>query len=445
MRRTWKTIMLALALAVHAAAARAEDPRWGSAPTGFATQTPATAPAFRLGRPVPLSDAEAAPQTAVQPASWSPVPENSGPRFVRAQNVDSQPSPFTVPPVPPAPPGGMPPPPPPPPPPMPPSGDTGAGESYLCGQVTTSKSGGFFQRVGEIPGNAVRGVGGFFAGTGGQRPFQSDPCFPWMISPVSMPFFAEDPRALTELRPIFMLQAVPHSAAGFNGGTVGFLGMQARLAVTNRFSLVVNKLGFEWTDPHDQTDGFHRTAGFGELWLGPKVTIIRNPETRTLLAAGLTFQIPTGTARIYQNTGNLTLAPYMSFAQNFLRTGWGSLNFMNTTGYALATDNQRTDYLYTQFHLDWDVWNWNKIFPLVEVNWTHYTRNGGATYLPYEGNDLFNFGTRGIAGSGELSLALGFRYKFCEGIQLGSAFQFPLLGNRGLDAFRWTIDMIFRY
>jgi hypothetical protein len=311
--------------------------------------------------------------------------------------------------------------------------------------VTTSKSGGFFEKVGEIPGNAARGIGGFFAPGAGRSLFQSDNCFPWMISPVSQPFFAEDPRALTELRPIFLIQAVPHSASGFGGGNVGWVGLQGRLALTDRLSLVVNKLGLAWTDPRDTSDGFHRQLGFSELWLGPKFTIIRNEDTRTLLAAGVTFQIPVGSGSVYQDTGTLTLAPYLSFAQNFLRTAWGSLNFMNTTGYAFATDNQRTDYLYTQFHLDWDIANLHKIYPLIELNWTHYTQNGGVRSLNFEGNDLFNFGTLGIAGQNELSLAFGGRYKFCEGIQIGTAFQFPLLSHRGLDAFRWTIDMIFRY
>src|SRR5205823_12336335 len=124
----------------------------------------------------------------------------------------------------------------------------------------------------------------------------------------------------------------------------------------------------------------------------------------------------------------------------------GSFNFMNTTGYAIATDNRRTDYLYTQFHLDFDVCNWHKFFPLIELNWTHYTQNGGARDLAFEGKDLFNFGSRGVAGHGELSLAFGARYKFSEAFQLGGAIEFPLSRPRNdLDAFRITLDMIFRY
>jgi hypothetical protein len=432
MRGLGKSILLGLALLVNVAGARADDlrlrtPDARSAPE---VQTP------RLGRPIPLSEAEPPPPAPVQPVSTAPT---LGPRFVRAQSPD------VPPPVAPVPVPAVAVPPPPPPPPPPPAGAAGASESYLCGQVTTSKSGGFLDNVRDMPGNAVRGLNGFFGGGPNRSAFQSDTCFPWMISPVSEPFFAEDPRALTEVRPIFIYQAVPHSNPVFGGGSVGFFGTQARLAVTERLSLVINKLGFVWTDPHNTTDGAHRTAGFSELWLGPKYTIIRNDQSRTLLAAGLTFQIPTGPGHVFQDTGSLTLAPYLSFAQNFLKTGVGSFNFMNTTLYAFVADNRRTDYFFTQFHLDFDVMNWNKFFPLIEMNWIHYTQNGGARPLSFEGKDLFNFGSMGIAGMGELSLALGFRYKFCEGIQLGTAFQFPIAGHRDLDAFRWTIDLIFRY
>jgi hypothetical protein len=440
MRRTWKTLILGLTLALQAAGVRADAPRWCPPGSPFAADAaPVPPPAVRIRRPVPLTEGEQPPPPPpVQPAANAAAPPAPGPRFVRAQSPDGFARPEGSVPVAPVAPGAVPPPPPPPP---PPTAGAGASESYLCGQVTNTSKGGIIEGAG----NAVRGIGGVFAPANGRSLFQSDQCFPWMISPVSSPFFAEDPRALTELRPIFIFQSVPRSNDVFHGGNVGFFGLQGRLAVTERLSLVVNKLGLVWTDPRDTSDGVHRHIGFSELWLGPKYTIIRNDESRTLLAAGLTFQIPWGSDRVFQDTGNLTLAPYMSFAQNFLKTNLGSFNFMNTTGYALATDNRRTEYLYAQFHLDYDVLNLHKIYPLAEVNWTHYTRNGGVRDLSFEGNDLFNFGSRGIAGKNDLSLALGARYKFCEGIQLGTAFEIPLINRHGLDAFRWTIDMIFRY
>ena len=55
----------------------------------------------------------------------------------------------------------------------------------------------------------LSGAGGGYSSSGGNYSWlQSDHCFDdlGLISPVSNPFLFEDPRALTELRPIFMYQ-----------------------------------------------------------------------------------------------------------------------------------------------------------------------------------------------------------------------------------------------
>ncbi|MCS7046846.1 MAG: hypothetical protein NZO58_10860, partial [Gemmataceae bacterium] len=85
-------------------------------------------------------------------------------------------------------------------------------------------------------------------------------------------------------------------------------------------------------------------------------------------------------------------------------------------------------------------------YPLVELNWTRYTFNGSDRDLNFEGTNLFNFGSKYIAGHDDLTIAGGFRYKFTEGVQLGVAAEFGLLGgSRHMEGFRLTVDMIFRY
>src|SRR5262249_40134579 len=77
-----------------------------------------------------------------------------------------------------------------------------------------------------------------------RRWFEGDHAFDYFASPVSMPFLLEDPRSLTELRPIFIFQSIPNNAPSFQGGHAEFYGMKMSLAVTERFSFVINKLGF---------------------------------------------------------------------------------------------------------------------------------------------------------------------------------------------------------
>jgi hypothetical protein len=420
-----------------------DDARWAN-PTS--QNGPAGSSPVRLGQPQPLyppstpgesqawTGVTATPQPADEHFAWSPG--NDQPIF-RGQSPDPN----------------MPPPPPPAPPPAGPppfSSPLGKDEAYNCGVVTApdtgTKKAGFFEKFWDNTkqtfGQAGESLGEAFRGRG---IFQSDHRFDNFISPLSSPFLFEDPRALTEVRPIFMWQQTPTGNPFFHGGDNIFFGAQGRLAITDWFSIVVNKFGGTWMEPH--TAPAH--DGFSELWLGPKFTFLKNDHTNTLMAAGLTFQIPTGPAKVFQSTGNLSLAPYFSFAQNFghgfMPAGWGSFNFMNTTGYSFRTDNTRSEYFYSLFHLDYDAAGMHKIYPLVELGWYHYTRNGHPQTFGFEGADLFNFGSNN-AGHDDLYLAVGGRYKFNQHFSTGFGIQWGLLNQtHHLEGFRVTWDLIIRY
>jgi hypothetical protein len=388
-----------------------------------------------IGRPQPLSTA------ADQSANYPPAEpfRASGlfepPLIVRAQAPDS-------PPPPPPPPGAA----------SPfPGAIVGSEEAYNCGVVAkntaSSGIGGFFERCWDNTKKFFTDVPGQMSGVfQGRNLFQSDQQFNNFISPVSNPFFFEDPRALTEVRPIFIWQQTTSQNPVFRGGDNFFFGTQGRLAITPWLSFVVNRLGGTWMETSDPAIGSH--AGFSELWLGPKFTFIRNDRTGTIMAAGLTFEIATGPDKVFQGTGNLGLAPYFSFGQNFLRSfPYGSFNFLNTTGYSFRTETDRSEFFYTNFHLDFDVGNLHRIYPLIELNWFAYTRNGHPNTFGFEGADMFNFGSNN-AGKDDLSLNFGARYKFGgkENIQIGTALGWGLLDpTHHLEGFRWTIDMIFRY
>jgi hypothetical protein len=336
-------------------------------------------------------------------------------------------------------------------------------DAYNCGPVTTNPipppggpvpppGGGPFANPIPPPGGPI-GTGPYLFGQEWlgctacptRKLFQSDHCFDNFISPVTNPFLFEDPRSLTEVRPIFMFQATPHGNWLFRNGDAEFLGLQARVAVTERLSFVIDKFGGTWQDPKNGMGILTNSGGWSELWLGPKYTIIRNDQAGRLLAAGLQFQIPEGSGKVEQDTGSLSLTPYVSFAQNFGRNSYGSFNFMNTTGYAFSVDNVRTDYFYSSFHVDFDLANAHKIYPLLEMNWFEYTHAGTARNLGFEGRDLFNFGSQGVSGIGTLTIAPGVRYKFTENAQVGLGFEFPLVSPRDLVDFRMTIDFILRY
>jgi hypothetical protein len=298
------------------------------------------------------------------------------------------------------------------------------------------------------PADPTNPFGHWMQGWGGNGPdggcFESDHCFDQFASPVSNPFYFEDPRSLTEARPIFLFQTIPNSNPLFLGGNAVFYGTQFRLAVTERWSFVLNKLGGVSINPgHDSPLGSE--TGFAELWLGPKYTFLRNTDTGTVAAAGLTFQIPTGPGKVYQDTGSLSLVPYVTAGQNCLKSQFGSCNIMGTLGYSFRTDNDRSDFLFNSLHLDYDVANLHRIYPLVELNWFHYTRSGDARPLTFEGRDLANMGAAFVDGRNNFTIATGVRYKFSEHTQTGIVFEFPLNGTKDMLNFRLGVDLIFRY
>jgi len=401
-------------------------------------------PVVTLGQPIAIAPSRPSlVDESVTPVAWSATP-SLPPLIVRAQASDGLPPPApppgaTSPPVGPAP--------------LPPPGipyNPGPGELYNNGVAPDSG-----------PGSSPAGPGiwdkaknlfdlqsGPFCGNGLRKPLQSDHAFDGFISPMTNPFLFEDPRALTELRPIFMYQTIPNKNPGFRGGDIEFFGVQGRLALTEQWSIVVNKLGGIWINPNSGALPPYNGArsGLAEIDLGPKWTFLRNDQSGTLGALGVTFELPVGSKSAFQDTGTLSLVPYVVMGQNFGRSSYGSFNVLGEIGYSFAVDSTRTDYFFSSLHVDYDVANLHKIYPLLELNWLYYTANGTAHAQGFEGGDLINFGATDVSGHNNVILAAGVRYKFNESFQAGGALEFPVSGvSRGVEDFRLTLDFIVRY
>jgi hypothetical protein len=377
-------------------------------------------PGVALGRPIPV--ALDWPISLDRPVAGSSPPAASAPyTLVRAQSPDVPPPGTAVVPPPPVPDAPL-----------------------IIGDPGTPPAPGptFWGKCKGL----INGDAGPVLSCGGRSLFQSDHAFDQFISPVTNPFEFEDPRALTEVRPLFFYQTIPHKNYLLHGGSAEIFGAQARVALTERWSFVMNKLGGVALQPHSSGNGqFGDDVGLSELDLGPKYTFLRGDRTGTLGAAGLTFQIPIGSRVVFQDTGKLSLMPYVTMGQSFGHSQYGSFNALGNFGYSFATDNKRSEYFSTNLHLDYDLYNLHRIYPLVEMTWRYYTRAGTDRNLGFEGGDLINFGSTAVSGRNNLDLSVGARFKISEAWQLGTAFSWPLVGTRDINDFRWTIDMIFRY
>jgi hypothetical protein len=304
-------------------------------------------------------------------------------------------------------------------------------EQYNCGVVSEGPpAGGPFLSA---PSSWLSGVGGFF---GAYTNFVSDHAFDNFISPVSNPFYFEDPRSLTELRPIFIWQRSPGDDPVFKNADTFFFGLQARLALTDRWSLTLNKLGFIALDS-DGTAGSDQ--GLSELNFGIKYTFWRDDCSNTIMALGLQAAIPIGSSGTFQDTGSGSLTPYISAAQQ-LGQNW---HLMGTFGYSFSLDSDRSEFFFLSGHLDYSIFN--RIYPLVEMTWWHYTSDGSVLPGSNEGADLYNLGRTGASGDNIVTLAAGVRFKITEAAQMGVVFEIPIVGRDELMDYRITADFILRY
>lgn len=279
-------------------------------------------------------------------------------------------------------------------------------------------------------------------GMGGAWTFRSDHEFDYMISPVTNPFFFEDPRSLTELRPVFIWEPTAKNNPATYGGTAFAFALQGRLALTERWSIVINRLGLAHINVNGPPPGFPPSTFSGgtaitDITFGPKYTFWRDPSTGTVAAFGLNLTAPVGSSKVFQGN-EWAMTPYLSAAQKL-----GDFNLMGGAGYRFGFGSKTADFLFVSGHVDYNIAN--KFYPLAEVNWYHYTNNGTQFAGNFGGADLVDTGSNAIKGSDLVTLALGARYKFSEGFQMGAAYELPLVGKDQFYRWRVTLDLIFRY
>jgi hypothetical protein len=250
-RRILWAATLSVVLGLAGAGSAAENDIWHAVTppaTGTASATPEAAPersepAATLGRPVPLS----ASSSTEAPSPFPRARDSGCPGvIVRAQAPD-----------PPPPSGG----PPPVPPPVPPPGDPYNPAAVIDRPLNHS----FWDKCKEW----VTPVD-HCTSCSSRAAFESDHCFDFLASPVTNPFFFEDPRSLTELRPIFIYQKAPSGNPIFHGGHSDFFDTQARLAFTEHLSFVISELGFVSLHPGSSTDTVR--ADDGRTWASRAAT-----------------------------------------------------------------------------------------------------------------------------------------------------------------------------
>lgn len=272
---------------------------------------------------------------------------------------------------------------------------------------------------------------------------KSDHCFDDFISPMSNPIYFEDPRTLTELRPIFLHHALPErmGTPGIDGGEIQVLAAQIRLALTERLSLIATKDGYTWA----QNSGAMSTLlndGWADLSLGLKYNLVRDTSAGTLASAGFTYEIPLGSEETLQSIGDGEFHLFYSIAQRLLD---GDAHYMGTFGWRLPVDgNVQSESIHLSNHLD--VRLTDTVYAVTEIVWWHWVDEAEAgAPLGIAGQDFFNLSSSNINGEDLVTQSVGLKCKPNGNREYGLAFEFPLSGFEDILDYRIQADLIFRY
>lgn len=262
----------------------------------------------------------------------------------------------------------------------------------------------------------------------------TDTRFNQFISPITNPVFFEDPRSLTEARLIFLNHELPGS---LGGGDVQLYAMQVRAAITDRLSLIAIKDGFVVGQPNAPHDD-----GWADVAAGLKYRLWTDDCNTRVLSGGLTFELPVGSTRALQGTGDGEFNLFLSSAAE-LSNGW---LWMSATGFRLPTNAQEESQVwYLSNHLSHRLGCTNT-YVVGEVNLYHWMRAGNQPALAgVEGLDLYSFGSTGVAGNDIVTGAIGVKHKPSNWIELGLAWEAPLTSRRDILDNRITVDCILRF
>ena len=275
--------------------------------------------------------------------------------------------------------------------------------------------------------------------------------------PISNPTLFDLALPTTNIHPIFIYQGLPGHVTAAGGGKVPLGGdaevyaLQFEYALNDRLSIVATKDGYIDLNP----DGppLSSQSGFANLGAGLKYAFVLDPATGTAVSGTATFEIPTGNSDVFQGEGD--------GAVNLILSGLKLIDkwqFAGAAGLHLPFSNEQTTSGWVSAHASYDVCKY--FIPLVEMNWFHVMDTGNGTgnfpkqvgglvpaVVDFEGGDLINLGAKNAGSNRDfVSLALGFRSRITDSIDIGAAYEIPLTDDESsLMDERITVDLIWKF
>ncbi|MDX2168045.1 MAG: hypothetical protein SF182_13305 [Deltaproteobacteria bacterium] len=310
----------------------------------------------------------------------------------------------------------------------------------------------------------IAGLAAFGRGAAGD----DDP-FVDFKSPITNPVNFEDPRATSEIRPIY---AHHHISAQFANdalqqGGVDIVALQLRYAINDRWAIIATKDGYVWLRPNHPIQGVvQHSDGWANIAFGAKYAFWRDAALRAMGTVGLRYEAPSGNAQGLQgpvfinsslgDRGNGSMNPFLSALW-----GTGDLHLMGYSGFRFPLSDVDTMFFDLSLHADYTSpeltfakpeWKIGTISPTIELNWVQALRSGDRIPLNAEGFDFFNLGSSNVAGTGVVTMGFGARWRFVDdldiwgrraGVDFGAAYELPITNREWIFGWRVTTDLIF--
>lgn len=294
------------------------------------------------------------------------------------------------------------------------------------------------------------------------------------VAPMSMPYLFEDPYITTELNLVGIYHNLPHDSV-FEGGEVGVLALQARLALTDRLAFIATKDGFTVIRPDNPW--LKNEEGFMDVTAGFKYAVIDDRERGLIVTPSLRVEVPVGNADVFQGQGKGVFIPAVS-------VGWGpeNVHLITDLGAQLPVDGHKdSTSLFYNIHLDQAfevgfIPGADFVVPFIELSGMAWVDSGNGTakvdlksppapvqhvklkaaqnilhgagvtaQRRFEGADVANLGSSGMAGEDLVTFTWGIRVPLRNRITTGFAYERAISQRKDIFEQRatWMVDYQF--
>lgn len=287
------------------------------------------------------------------------------------------------------------------------------------------------------------------------------------VSPMSTPYLFEDPYIRTELNLVGIYHNFPSDSV-FDGGEAGVIALQARLALTDRLAFIATKDGYTFLRPDNAI--LDDEEGFMDITVGLKYAVIDDREAGLIVTPSLRYEIPLGNKDVLQGVGKGVVIPAVSVGY-----GPGAIHLVADFGAQVAVDGDKdSSSIFYNFHLDqaFDIDflpGTDFIVPFIELSGMTWVDSGdGSTGIEtdlgrlsvktaqnvlsgpnpvanptadtrFEGADVANLGSTGMAGEDLITMAWGFWIPFHGGVSTGFSYERALSQRQDIFEQRFTV------